>query len=211
LAVGDFNHDGRDDIVFINGNQISVCLGQGNGTFQQSSIFSLSKGPDLFSVVARDINGDGNLDVVAAAFSKNAKYSDPGRGWPYSSGTEYDYTWLGNGDGTFGHVSSISHKVNLLGWPTGVLALTSTSADFNHDGIIDQASLSSSGADAASILVQLGNGDGTYSVPQTYAAGPSPASIAAGDFNGDGWIDLIVVNALSSGTPTLTVLLNDGK
>jgi len=46
---------------------------------------------------------------------------------------------------------------------------------------------------------------------QGYAAGTAPRSIAAGDFNDDGWTDLIVVNSLSSAQPTLSVLFNDGN
>lgn len=61
------------------------------------------------------------------------------------------------------------------------------------------------------ITVELNNGDGTYQAPLSYPAGRNPGSIASGDFDGDGWVDLVVVNSLSSGKPTLSVLLNDAN
>jgi hypothetical protein len=64
-----------------------------------------------------------------------------------------------------------------------------------------------------SSTVLLGNGDGTFtassSSPQT---GYEPAGIAAGDFNGDGILDLAVSN-LNGGNPdpgSVTVLLGNG-
>jgi len=51
----------------------------------------------------------------------------------------------------------------------------------------------------------LGNGDGTFQPVQNYKAGYSPASVAVGDFNGDGKPDLAVANR---GDSTISVLLN---
>jgi hypothetical protein len=58
-------------------------------------------------------------------------------------------------------------------------------------------------------VVALGNADGSSRSDQTIAAGPSPLSIAAGDFNGDGWADLVVVNSLPGGKTTVSVMRND--
>jgi hypothetical protein len=56
--------------------------------------------------------------------------------------------------------------------------------------------------------VLLGNGDGTFQAATSYAAGDRPASVAVGDFNGDGTLDLAVANYVSSGT--VSVLLGNG-
>ena len=53
----------------------------------------------------------------------------------------------------------------------------------------------------------LGNGDGTFEPQVTYAVGSGPDAIVAGDFTGDGRLDLAVVN---SGDNTVSVLLGNG-
>jgi hypothetical protein len=51
----------------------------------------------------------------------------------------------------------------------------------------------------------LGNGDGTFQAAQTYAVGYYLSSLAVGDFNGDGHLDLAV-----AGSPGVIILLNNG-
>jgi hypothetical protein len=72
--------------------------------------------------------------------------------------------------------------------------------DFNGDGIPDLAV-----ANGSAVSVLLGNGDGTFQAPVSYAAGIGPIFVAAGDFNGDGKLDLAV--AISGG---VRVLLGNG-
>ena len=48
--------------------------------------------------------------------------------------------------------------------------------------------------------VVLGNGDGTFQVQESYAAGNGPSAIAIGDFNGDGNLDLAVTNSVETQT-----------
>ena len=45
------------------------------------------------------------------------------------------------------------------------------------------------------VSVLLGNGDGTFQAPETYAVGSNPSAIVAGDFTGDGRTDLAVANS----------------
>ncbi len=63
--------------------------------------------------------------------------------------------------------------------------------DFNNDGHLDLATTNSSDN---TISISLGNGDGTFQLQATYAAGTSPSAIASGDFNQDGNLDLVVSN-----------------
>src|SRR4026208_1822867 len=76
-------------------------------------------------------------------------------------------------------------------------------ADLNGDGIPD---LAGSGANAAAVM--LGNGDGTFRAKVNYPAGGQTQDLAAGDFNGDGRVDLVV--SLNDPTFSLSLLTGNG-
>ncbi len=82
-------------------------------------------------------------------------------------------------------------------------------ADFNHDGVLDIAVTDSQG-----VSILLGKGHGKFSPAQTYVAtppnqslNPVPTGLAAGDFNGDGFLDLIVTDSQNN---TVNFLTGDG-
>jgi hypothetical protein len=54
----------------------------------------------------------------------------------------------------------------------------------------------------------LGNGNGTFQLPQTFATGSSPISVAVADFNGDARLDLVSAN---NGSNTSSLLLNNSN
>jgi hypothetical protein len=74
------------------------------------------------------------------------------------------------------------------------------SGDFNNDGIADVAE-----AGSGRVSIWLGNGDGTFQNPASYAMGNSPYALASGDFNNDGNLDLV-----ATGSGTVWVLLGNG-
>ena len=88
-VTADLNHDGHTDIITTNyySNDISVLLGNGDGTFQAARSFPAGERPTALAVA--DFNGDGRLDVAVA---------DSGDGNGNGQGVSI---LMGNGDGTF--------------------------------------------------------------------------------------------------------------
>ena len=186
VLTADFNGDGFPDLVILGNNTISVLLGNGDGTFTAAP----SPSNDLPGAIAvGDFNGDGIPDLAVAPVL------DEG-----NSGV-----LLGNGDGTF----SIAN--GSLGIGSGVATSNSiAAADFNGDGKLDivEACVSLGDQPCNLLLIQSGNGDGTFkefsSVPLSFLGSQS---MAVGDFNGDGQPDVAVTN---SGTNGVNVFLNNG-
>jgi trimeric autotransporter adhesin len=184
IAVGDFNGDGKLDLVETCASRddqpcdlLLIQFGNGDGTFTLSCELSLSfEGSQ--SVAVGDFNGDGQPD--AAVINS-----------------------LANGVNVFlnkgGCPSAVSAIPATGGGPTSIAA-----ADFNGDGKLDLA-VANSGSNNVTIL--LGNGDGTFTAAASPATGMAPNSLAVGDFNGDGVPDLAVANA---GSSNVTILLGNG-
>ena len=184
-AVGDFNGDGRADLVVANeiSNTVSVLLGNGDGAFQPRTDYATGATP--WGVAVGDFNGDGKLDIAVA-----------------NKGADSISILLGNGDGTFQPRTDIA----LLLTPVAL-----TVGDFNGDGKADIA-VATENVSNDSVTMMLGNGDGTFQAPVTTNTdsalvgtaglfGGGQSSIASADFNGDGRLDLVVVNNKNSRVP----------
>src|SRR5439155_1623497 len=154
--------------------------------FGVKSSYATSDGP--LSVAIGDLNGDGKPDL---AVGNNGPHSPD-----TTANTSTVSVLLGNGDGTFGGKAD---------YGTGKTAKVGI-GELNGDGKPDLA-VANVGDGTVSVL--LGAGDGTFAVQTTYSTGDfsNPYSVAVGDLNHDGRLDLAVANNSPS---TVSVLLGNG-
>src|SRR5579864_797798 len=192
IAIGDFNGDGKPDLVTANqtSNSVSIFLETANGRFQPAVNIDMipigQSGPS--SVVTGDFNGDLKPDIAVVS--------------QYSASL---VIMLSKGDGTF--------EAPVI-YPVGTSPVFVTTGDFNHDRKLDLAVVdigSSTSTDPGNVFILLGNGDGTFQGPLAYPVGIHPDGAVAGDFNGDGILDLAVADGFYNGDRGgISILLGKG-
>jgi hypothetical protein len=102
---------------------------------------------------------------------------------------------------TFSEVSAQVATFTTQQYP--LLGNTHVAADLNADGKPDLA-----GAGRNAVSVMLGNGDGTFRAKTDFPVGAQAQAVAAGDFNSDGRVDLVVT--LNSPQLSLALLTGTG-
>jgi hypothetical protein len=179
-VVADFNNDGFMDVATGNStsNSVSIALGSGDGHFR--SVQNLDVPARPHGIVALDVDGDGDLDVVVASENGQA------------------LTLLtNNGAGVFGGRVDFANDDNDAKYGLGA-------GDMNGDGIIDLV-VGTSGLDR--ILVLTGNGDGTFTETANVDGGGYSWKLALGDVNNDGKLDVAQANGFDNNG---AILLGNG-
>ncbi|MBK6983378.1 MAG: VCBS repeat-containing protein [Bacteroidetes bacterium] len=221
IVPGDFNNDNMLDIASIDQSTstplfVRTFLGNNNGTFLANGnypISAIASGP----LTAKDFNNDGFLDI-AGALNDNTFFILPGNLLgKFSQETMYSapigirsiISFDTNNDGEEDIISSseASHKICTF-YGNGTLAFNTASvfgsknlnntdriyrvvvADFDCDGKNDIASVSNF-IDSISILYNKG---GNLWKEKRYKCSGYAQSLVKGDFNGDGLIDIAILD-----------------
>src|SRR5712664_3550517 len=208
VVVGDFNGDGKPDLAVANSGSanVSVLLGNGDGTFKDA--VNSSAGPSPQALAVGDFSGDHKLDVIVISPGVANMLLGNGDGTfqplvkisagqsPFSVvvgdlngdkkndlivGDQSDESLgvlLGKGDGTFQPASTIS-----LGSSGAISSIVV--ADFNGDTNPDVVAATPAGA-----VILAGHGDGTFQAPTLVADSTHGGFLLAGDFDNDHKVDL---------------------
>jgi hypothetical protein len=207
VAIGDVNGDGHPDIIVLNefgdrefsNGTVAILLGDGHGAFQPAVTYS-SGGWEAQALAVADLNGNGNLDIVATNCTASS-------GGSCGTGDGIIGVLIGIGDGTF--QPTVTYD---LGQNIGTVgAYGITIGDVNRDGIPDLVvSVGVPGFAQGALALLLGNGNGTFSYrEQYYLLGENSSSASApavADVNGDGIPDLLAASGYLA-----EVLLDNGN
>jgi hypothetical protein len=188
LAAGDVDGDGKLDIAVANSaaGSVSVLVGKGDGTFAARKDYATGEQPTV--VALGDVDGDGRTDLVAL-----------------DSAAETVNVLLGTAQGTL---------AGKLDTPTAGRPASAALGDVNGDAQLDIVTTNgaSVSSEKGTVNVLLGTGHGEFDGPVGSPVGVEPTSLALGDLNRDGKLDVVVANQGFGdiAMPSVGVLLGNG-
>jgi tetratricopeptide (TPR) repeat protein len=183
-AVGDYDNDGRPDLVVSSSSGIALYHNEGNGTFQDvTAAAGVSVDGVVLGVTFVDYDHDGDLDLYVTRFG-DFPLGNPAEpfSFPEAAGTAGNILFRNKGNGTF---MDWTKETGLAGASPSIGAVA---ADLNNDGDVD---LAVSGLrKSPALFINPREGAFREESPWTAAMPGTAAGIAAADFDGDGWLDL---------------------
>ncbi len=227
VAIGDFDRNGKLDLAVQSATGIGVLINSGNGMF--APVVDNAVIPGAIRGVA-DLDGDSWPDLAVTGFTSIAVAINNGNG-TFSRGASYQLSGsvasgaLGDVDGdarpdlvlTF--IGTVGVFINngrgtfapVVNYPIVGSAQAIAIADLNGDG---KADLAVTNVDPnvqtpdPTLSVFLNTGSGTFAPAVSYSTGTLGVSIAVGDLNGDGRLDIALADDTN---PMVMVLPNAGS
>ena len=183
MTASDFNSDGNLDLAIVNQttSDVSILLGNGNGTFTQATGSPVAVGRVPVAIAAGDLNNDSHPDLAVVNQADNTVS-----------------VLLGNGDGTF--TAAINSPL-----ATGQAPSAVTIADFNGDGSPDIAATDPL---TDSVSVFLGLGQGLFAPAFELPVGSNPTAILAANLSGASLPDVAITDNPPGATGQVTVILS---
>lgn len=183
---GDFDRDGKLDILLSVAPSTSVYRNNGNATFSRIGV-GISLALDG-SIALGDYNKDGELDILLAGI--------------YGSGV-----YRNNGNSTFAII-----------YPTLPALYYASVAwgDFDNDDDLDFAASGSTDSAASGAITRIYRNRGgdvftnLYPVASQGPIGAWRGTVAWGDYDNDGDLDLLVTGQMTNGSPVTKLYRNDG-
>lgn len=183
VIVGDFDEDGRPDVVVTGASSFVVVHNDGDRAFSVGTTYPLVQSPFQNSGLTALLDEDDTLDLALKT----------------PSGIQ---TMIGGGDGTFtlGPLTTIPSS-----FPGGIASIAA--ADFDGDDAVDLVA-GDAGAQVVSSL--RGGGDGTFTLVSQRPVPFLPTTVLAGDLDGRGVDSVVVLPEANPPFATMAVLINEG-
>jgi Flp pilus assembly protein TadD len=187
-AVGDYDNDGRDDLVVGFPGAVNVYRNEGAGSFRDVTQQTGIRVDGLpLGIVFVDYDHDGDVDLYISRFENfpvgpQGEFNFP----PDRQRAGANQLWRNNGNGTF---TDGTASAGLAGNSPGIAALPT---DFNNDRAIDFL-LTGMGPSASMFT---NSREGPFRPADVWKS-PFPSSAAgaiAFDFNKDGWMDIALTH-----------------
>lgn len=189
LSVADITPDGKPDIALAtsSSNKLLVLKNNSSTGINLDTPYEIILNNEVSSTCTGDFNNDGLTDIAAIVTVGTN-----------SSGILSVYK----------NLSSVNNILldNAINFATGARPFGVTTGDFNTDGKLDIAVVNYEGNSVSVFKNTSINGNISFANKIDYATGFEPRSVTLGDINGDGKIDMVVVNASSN---TLSLFQNN--